>query len=65
MPPRPQELKVVRKHTGTGYRHLYHQLLTMPWTRFVLFFFSGSSIHAGFAFLYLLEPTSVLGVEGR
>lgn len=65
MPPRPQELKVVRKHMGTGYRHLYYQLLTMPWTRFVLFFFLVFIvIHAGFAFLYLLEPTSVLGVEG-
>ena len=65
MPPKRQELKVVRKHLGTGYRHLYYQLLTMPWTRFVLvFFLVFIVIHACFAFLYLLDPNAVLGVEG-
>ena len=65
MPPRPQELKVTRKHLGTGYRHIYYQLLTMPWTRFVLaFFLVFIVIHACFAVLYLLDPNSVLGTEG-
>ena len=62
MPLRESGLKVVRKQSNTGYGHFYYQLLTMPWTRFVLvFFLIFLAVHALFACLYMLDPSSILG----
>lgn len=56
--------RIIRTPATMGQRHRYHQLLTMPWHRFVWVFFGlFVGIHSVFATLYALVPGSIQGGE--
>ena len=60
-----EDLLVLRKNTISDYRHLYYWLLTMPWLWFLILFFTAFVvIHAFFAVLYLIDPSSIQGTQG-